>query len=137
MISRGPIAIFGGMFTIRVPFFDTDAMGIVHHANYLRYFEMARVEYLREKGLDYKTWMAKGLHLPLVESQCRYKKPVRFDDIINISVQLKVEGLRVTLFYEITMKESEDLVATGSTQHVCVNDKMKVLPLPDELKNLI
>jgi acyl-CoA thioester hydrolase len=124
------------MFTLRVPFFDTDAMGVVHHANYLRYFELARVEYLREKGLDYKIWQQKGLHLPLVESQCRYKKAARFDDILNVAVTLKIEGLRATLFYEITLKETGDLIATGSTQHVCVDNKMKVLPLPDDLKNL-
>jgi acyl-CoA thioester hydrolase len=124
------------MFTLRVPFFDTDAMGIVHHANYLRYFEMARVEFLREKGLDYKVWQEKGLHLPLVESQCRYKKPARFDDILNIAVTLNTDGVRANLNYEITLKETGDLLATGFTQHVCVDNKMRVLPLPSELKSL-
>jgi YbgC/YbaW family acyl-CoA thioester hydrolase len=114
------------MSKIRVAFADTDAMGIVHHSNYLRYFEVARVEWMREKGLDYKTWQAQGLHLPLIESQCVYKKPARFDDILEIKVGIKVKGVRITMDYEVF-----------NTQHVCVDDKMKVLPLPAEVKNLM
>ncbi len=121
------------MITIRVAFADTDAMGIVHHANYLRYFEVARVEYLREKGIDYKTWQARGQHLPLIESQCRYKKPARFDDLLEISVEPKIDGARIILDYEVRNKETKELIATGFTQHVCVDNNMKILPLPKNI----
>jgi acyl-CoA thioester hydrolase len=119
---------------IRVAFADTDAMGIVHHSNYLRYFETARVEWLREKGLDYKILQARGQHLPLIESQCRYKKPARFDDILEISVSTKIDGLRIILDYEIYNEETKELIATGSTQHVCVDNNMKVLALPKDIE---
>jgi len=125
------------MSKIRVAFADTDAMGIVHHANYLRYFEVARVEWMRDKGLDYKTWQAKGLHLPLIESHCVYKKPARFDDILEIKVGIKIKGVRITMDYEVFKVETNELIATGLTQHVCVDDKMKVLPLPPEVNNLM
>jgi acyl-CoA thioester hydrolase len=121
------------MKSIRVAFADTDAMGIVHHANYLRYFEEARVEYLREKGIHYKVWQARGQHLPLIESQCRYKKPARFDDILEISVSPKVDGARIILDYEVFNQETKELIATGSTQHVCVDNNMKVMPLPKDI----
>src|SRR5437899_12694336 len=125
------------MMKIRVPFFDTDAMGIVHHANYLKYFEMARVEWLRERGLDYKIMQARGQHLPLVRSACRYKKPARFDDILDVSIRPSIEGIRITLNYEIHNEETKELIASGSTQHVCVDNNMKVLELPNDLKNMV
>jgi len=118
---------------IRVAFADTDAMGIVHHANYLRFFEAARVEWLRERGMDYTKMMARGQHLPLVTSECRYKKPARFDDILEIVVTPKVERVRITLNYEVFNTETKELIATGATQHVCVDNAMKVLELPQDL----
>jgi len=125
------------MMKIRVAFADTDAMGIVHHANYLRYFEVARVEWLREKGLDYKVWQSRGQHLPLIESQCRYKKPARFDDVLEVSVIPKIDGVRIILDYEIHNHETKDLIATGFTKHVCVDDNMKVLALPKDMLSMI
>jgi acyl-CoA thioester hydrolase len=125
------------MSKIRVAFADTDAMGIVHHANYLRYFEVARVEWMREKGLDYKNWQSKGLHLPLVESQCVYKKPARFDDILEIEVGIKIKGVRITMDYKVFKTETKELIATGLTQHVCVDNNMKILPLPPEVNTLM
>jgi acyl-CoA thioester hydrolase len=125
------------MTTIRVAFADTDAMGIVHHANYLRYFEVARVEWFRERGIIYNEWQAQGRHLPLVESQCRYKKPARFDDILEVSVQPQIDGVRITLQYEVFNQKTKDLLATGFTQHVCVDQNLRVMPLPNELKSVV
>jgi acyl-CoA thioester hydrolase len=123
------------MTTIRVAFFDTDAMGIVHHANYLKFFEIARVEWFRDRGIDYKVFQERGFHLPLVESYCRYKKPARFDDILKVNVKPIIKGVRITLDYEIHNQKGE-LITTGSTQHVCVDSELKVVNLPTEIKNL-
>jgi acyl-CoA thioester hydrolase len=122
---------------IRVAFADTDAMGIVHHANYLRYFEVARVGWLRQNGSSYKEWEKRGLHLPLVESQIRYRKPARFDDVVLIKVIPEIEGIRLNFKYEMINKETGLLLATGSTQHVCVNIEMKITAMPDDLLNII
>ena len=108
------------LIEIRVAFADTDAMGIVHHANYLKYFEVARVGWLRNKGLDYRKWQDKGQHLPLVESHCRYKRPARFEDLLTIKVKGRRDGLRVIFEYEVLNKENGILLTTGKTEHVCV-----------------
>src|SRR5450755_2949953 len=99
------------MIEIRVAFADTDAMGIVHHSNYLRYFEVARVGWLRSKGLDYRQWQARGQHLPLVESQCRYKKPARFEDLLDVKVIPRCEGVRIVFDYEVINRETGQLIA--------------------------
>jgi acyl-CoA thioester hydrolase len=123
----------GAMVEIRVPFADTDAMGIVHHANYLKYFEVARVGFMRSRGIDYRTWQARGQHLPLVESHVRYKKPARFEDILEILVIPRRDGLRIIFDYELKNKETGILLATGQTQHVCVNENLKVIEPTDDI----
>jgi acyl-CoA thioester hydrolase len=125
------------MISLRVAFADTDAMGIVHHSNYLRFFEVARITWLRNNGIDYKDWQKRGENLPLIESHCRYRKPSRFDDVLEIVVKPKVAGARLTLDYEIFNSETKTLIATGYTQHVCVDLNMKLKNLPDDLVNIV
>src|SRR5271155_5601112 len=82
---------------LRVRFCDTDLMGIVHHANYLAYFEAGRVEWLRRRGVTYATWTERGMHLPVVEANVRYRAPARFDDVLHVEtslVQLRALSLR-------------------------------------------
>src|SRR3954453_20897219 len=74
--------------TLRVRFCETDLMGIVHHANYLQYFEAGRVEWLRRRGGTYADWARGGIHLPVVDAQLRYRAPARFDDIIEVQTRL-------------------------------------------------
>jgi acyl-CoA thioester hydrolase len=121
------------MTEIRVPFFDTDAMGIVHHANYLRYFEVARVQHMRENGVSYLEWQARGIHLPLIEAQCRYRKPARFEDVLLIAVKPRLEGARFIFEYEVTNKESRELLVTGTTSHVPVDTNLKIIKPPAEI----
>jgi len=125
------------MTEIRVPFADTDAMAIVHHANYLRYFEVARVGWLREKGHDYRDWQKRGQHLPLVESYCKYRKPARFEDILQITVKPRIEKVRVVFDYQIFNKDSGELLTEGHTIHVAVNEQLKVIALPDDFKLIL
>ena len=125
------------MIEIRVAFADTDAMGIVHHSNYLRYFEVARVGWLRRLGHDYRHWQERGIHMPLVESFCRYRKPARFEDILEVSVLSKAERLRVIFEYKIFGKESGELLTTGSTTHVAVDENLKVIALPEDFVSAI
>ena len=125
------------MIEIRVAFADTDAMGIVHHSNYLRYFEVARVGWMRSKGHDYRDWQNKGMYMPLVESYCRYKRPARFEDLLEIRVKAKAEGVRAIFKYEVRNKETQELLTEGSTTHVAVNRDMKLVELPEEFKKVI
>jgi acyl-CoA thioester hydrolase len=125
------------MIDIRVAFADTDAMGIVHHSNYLRYFEVARVGWLRLKGHDYRDWQKAGRHMPLVESHCRYKKPARFDDVLEINVKPRIEGVRVIFDYAVKNKATQELLSEGYTIHVAVNEQMKLIDLPIEFIKII
>src|SRR5579872_6772501 len=73
---------------LRVRFCETDLMGIVHHANYLAYFEAGRVEWLRRRGVAYTEWAARGWHMPVVDASVRYRAPARFDDLLDVETTL-------------------------------------------------
>ena len=77
---------------VRVRFGETDLMGIVHHATYISYFEVGRVEYMRRRGLDYHSWTELGIHLPVVEAHIRYRKSARFDELLCIETRLTELG---------------------------------------------
>lgn len=121
----------------RVNFADTDAMGVVHHSNYLRYFEVGRVHFLRQKGMDYTEWQKKGWHFPLVEAKVRYRRPCRFDDIVVVKVRPQQKGIRFVFFYEIRNTKSGDLLTTGETHHVCVDHKINRIDPPQEIIDVV
>ncbi len=72
----------------RPRFYETDLMGIVHHANYLKYYELGRVEWLRRRGSTFADWQARGHNFPVVDAQVSYKKPCRFDDDLALRLEL-------------------------------------------------
>lgn len=72
----------------RVGVAETDMMGVVHHGSYIAYLERGRLEYMRRRGLPYKALVERGYHLPVVELNLRYKKPARFDDLLQIETRL-------------------------------------------------
>ena len=105
---------------IRVRFVETDAMGIVHHSNYLAYFEESRVAYLAAIGHPFTEWRAEGLESPVLESFVQYRDPLRFDDLMTVHLQL-AEVTRATfqMAYLITVDGTR--CATGVTVHGCTN----------------
>ena len=119
---------------IRVRYKDTDTMSVVYYGNYLTYFEVARVEYLRERGLP-MSQVDKRVHLPVVEALVRYVKPARLDELLEVTSRIS-ERTRAsfTFFYDIR-NEARQIVATGYTRHVCLNPSTtKMISLPDWLK---
>jgi acyl-CoA thioester hydrolase len=113
---------------LRVRFCETDLMGIVHHSNYLAYFEAGRVEWLRRRGVTYADWAARGIHLPVVEASVRYRAPARFDDVIAIETHL-VELRAASVRFEYRMErigDSAELLAEGFTRLACVNERHMV-----------
>lgn len=117
---------------IVVRFCETDLMGIVHHANYLQYFEVGRVEWLKERGFSYEKWMSAGLHLPVVEANVRYRKAARFDDELIIETRV-VETTRVTMRFGYRVRRGDVLIAEGDTLLACVDDRMIPRRLPKEI----
>lgn len=114
----------------RVRFAETDAMGVTHHANYLSWFEMARVALLDELGCPYRQLEADGFLLPVLEAGITFHRPTRFDDRVRVTVTLAERpGARFRLAYAVRVGES--LATEGFTEHAFVNRDFKpVKPAP-------
>jgi acyl-CoA thioester hydrolase len=122
---------------IRVIFGDTDQMGVVYYANYLRYFESARAAYWRDLGRSYKDLEAWGVALPVVEAHCFYKRPSRYEDLLAVDVEItEVRGASMRFGYRVTRGGAE-LIATGDTRHAVVGVDGRPMALPQALRETI
>ncbi len=119
---------------LRVIYGDTDQMGVVYYANYLRYFEAARNEFIRAKGLRYRDFEARyGLLLPVAEAAVSYRQPARYDDLLDVEISLgEVRRASARFEYRI-LRDDGALLATGHTVHACVDLEGKLRRLPAEL----
>ena len=115
---------------LRVRFCETDLMGIVHHGQYLTYFEAGRVEWLRRRGITYADWARSHIHLPVVEAHARYRAPARFDDELVVETRL-AQLQRVSLRFEYSIRRGGDLLAEGYTRLACVNGEMQLCPMEE------
>lgn len=107
-----------------VKYYETDQMGVVHHSNYIRWFEEARVEYMRAIGLPYKQMEEEGVQVPVVSVSCKYKSPAKFDDLVVVETRVKkYNGIVVELYYEVKDKASGTILVTGDSSHCFVDDK--------------
>ena len=115
----------------RMLYADTDRMGIIYHASYFRYLELARIELLRKAGLSYVQLEKLGLALPLVELGVRYIKPAQYDDLVTINTGIsKVTRVRLAVQYRLVVQpgDREELtepveILTAETRHCCVDRK--------------
>ncbi len=107
---------------VRVIYRDTDQMGVAYYGNYYAWFEIGRNEFVRSLGLTYRGLEEQGVMLPVIQSQCSYKVPAKYDDLILIRTGIsELTGARVTFVYDIVRKEDEVLLAQGSTTHAFVD----------------
>jgi acyl-CoA thioester hydrolase len=127
------------IYVVRARFCDTDLMGIVHHARYLEYLEAARVEYMHRRGVDYLAWTERGIHLPVVDVQMKYRRAVRFDERIAVEAALSELGRATVRFTYRLLRESPagELIAEGSTQHACVGNNRAAKRIPDDVAELL
>jgi acyl-CoA thioester hydrolase len=122
----------------RVIYGDTDQMGVVYYANYLRWFERGRSEFLRQIGLPYTTIEAQGYHFPVIEVSCRYNQSARYDDMVRIETELAELGRASLSFnYRIWREADECLLATGSTKHACLDPRAQVTRVPKILEDAV
>ena len=106
----------------KVHYYETDKMGIVHHSNYIRWMEEARVAFLDEIGAGFAGMEARGVYSPVVSVDCRYLHPCRFDDRVRINVKITdFRGVRLRVAYEMINETSDELCCTGSSDH-CFTD---------------
>jgi len=111
------------LHTTRIRYAETDQMGVVYHGNYAVFFEMGRVEWLRNMGVSYKWMEEKGIMLPVVSLTINYKKPAKYDDLITVKTIFKNQAsVKIEFDYEIHNEEGE-LLTTGYSMLVFVNKK--------------
>ncbi|MEO2154023.1 MAG: thioesterase family protein [Aquificota bacterium] len=125
------------MFTYRrrVHFYETDAQGFMHHSNYFRLFEETRGEFLRSLGLPYSELRKKGFEVVLIDAFAKYLRPVHYDDLLEVHLNLE-DLTRVKFVFSYTVVVEGELKAKGKTTH-CVIKNSKPIKLPNELYNLL
>ena len=115
----------------RVRFVETDLMGVVHHSNYLRWFEMARVEYLRTANVLLPDLIADGILFPITEVQCKYRQSAYFDEMIRVEATLvDFSRAKLCFSYRVVRETDNVLLAEGTTQNVFTDEKGRVIRLP-------
>jgi acyl-CoA thioester hydrolase len=119
---------------VRVRYAETDQMGVVYHANYLIWFEVGRVEYIRQLGLDYKSMeREEGCGIAVVDVSVRYKAPARYDDELLVQTTLiAARGALIRFGYKILRAVDGVLLCEGETVHVVVDTEMKKRALPQK-----
>lgn len=104
-------------FTRRVNYYETDKMGVVHHSNYIRWFEEARTHFMEAAGYPYPRLEAEGVMSPVISVSCAYKKPVRYPEEVTVEVRLtSMSAFRCAFRYEVRGPEGE-IRATGASEH--------------------
>jgi len=122
---------------VRVRYAETDKMAIVYYANYFVYFEVGRVEFMRQRGLDYRRMELEDDSFTVVaEAKCRYRRPARYDDPLRIRTRVTSAKSRVITFgYEILNDETKELLVTGETIHVVCSSQGRPKPLPEKYRS--
>jgi len=117
---------------IRVRYAETDQMGVVYHANHFIWFEVGRVELLRQLGFSYKQMEREdNCFIAVIDARCRYKAPVHYDDEVVVRTYLKNIRQKVIHFgYQLERAQTGELLAEGETMHIVANAEMKPRALP-------
>ncbi len=123
----------------RVRYAETDQMGVVYYANYFVWMEIGRVELVRSRGFDYKHLeQTEGLYLAVVEANCRYIHPARYDQEIVVQTEIAKATARIIEFgYEIRSAEPDRLLAEGSTRHIWLNRNLHPARLPERYRAVL
>ena len=121
---------------VRVIFGDTDQMGVVYYANYLRFFESARAAYWRSLGRTHKDLDDAGVALPVIEAHCAYKRPAHYEDLLAIELTL-AELRAASMRFTYTVRRGADLLAEGFTRHAVIGPNGRPRALPDAIRAML
>ena len=117
-------------FEWTVQYYETDQMAIVHHSNYIRWFESARIDFLSKMGIPYDKMEEAGIISPVLSVDCQYRQMTRFGETVTITPVLSsYNGVRYVVTYEIRNKETGGLNATGETSHCFLSKDGKIVSL--------
>ena len=123
-----------GEISIRVRYIETDRMGLVHHANYIAYFEQGRIELLRSSGYSYKDLEDQGFLLVLTKLEVRYHRPARYDDVLTLrTTVVRTTMVRIDHKYEVFC--DGQLLTEGASTLACVDRTGRPQPLPEFLQD--
>lgn len=121
------------MIERKIYYYDTDCGGVVYYANYLKFFEEARSDYLEKLGFSMKELIKKGILFAIRKQEVEYKAPIRYGEIVKIKTWIKeVTPYRIRFYYEIE-NESGKRTTTGTSDMVCVNSNMSLMEIPPEI----
>ena len=120
----------------RVPFYETDAMGIVHHSNYVRYFELARILWMDEHDRPYREYVNEDLHFTTTAVEVAYHRGARFDDVLDIRCWMeRVRPASLRIIYEVT--RNGERIASGATEHAMVDASGRPRRIPRERRAIL
>ena len=123
---------------VRVRYAETDQMGFAYYANYLTWFEVARVEWLRQGGWSYRDMEHEGTALPVIEAHCEYRQPVRYDDELEIAARgALLSPVRVRFDYDVIRVADNTVAAIGHTVHAGMDDRGKPCRLPPRVREML
>lgn len=126
-----------GASRVRVRYAETDQMRVAYHANFFVWFEVGRTDLLRQIGWSYREMEQAGFQLPVIEAQCRFLRPARYDDEIEIrTVGRLLSAVRVQFDYEAVRVADQVVAATGQTMHAAVTPAGRPCRLPDRVRDL-
>ena len=118
---------------IRVQYYETDKMGIVHHSNYVRYFETARTEFFRSSGYAYDDMEKSGIWMPVLSVNVDFKTPAVYDEVLVLACGIKrLKGASVEMEYEIRNEETGEVHASGTSRHAFTTPELKPVRLKQE-----
>ena len=121
----------------RINYYETDKMGIVHHSNYIRFFEEARLDMMKKVGLDYFTMEEAGIIIPVLFVDCKYIKALHFNEDIVIQTKLtKYNGIKMEVAYEVYRNESDEVCTRGTTGHCFLTPDMKPIRMKREFPEI-
>jgi len=117
--------------SIRVRYAETDAMAVAYYANYFVWFEVARTDLIRTLGWSYRAMEEAGVLLPVIEADCRYRRPARYDDALEIRTEGRLMSpIRLEFHYEVYVKGQDELLASGRTAHAALGPNGRPCRLP-------
>src|SRR3954465_2309018 len=123
---------------VRVNYSETDQMGVVYHARYLVWLDIARTEHLRQSGMSYRELEATGLRLAVSEVSVRYRQPARYDDSIRIRCWIReAASRRVDFGYAVEKADENRLLATAATSLIALDARMSLARLPEQVRRAL
>ena len=125
-------------FKRKANFYETDQMGIIHHSNYIRWFEESRVDLMEQLGYGYEKAIERGIDFGVINVFCEYKSMIRFGDTVTINVSLaELTNMKMTLKYEVINAKSGEICTIGKTQHFFFDrSKQRPISLKKEMPDL-